>query len=375
MDHPTHRLSIFTPIRVCQEQAGAAFFYATLLVLTLQLCVGAEPQVNKRNFLHTFRRAQSGHIRDQFALGRAYAEGKGVSQDYVQAMLWFRRAADQGNPGAMTEVGRMYAQGLGVTQDPQEALRWFLRAAADGYAPAQTNVGILYFSGIGVKQDISAGIAWLLKAEAKGEPSAKVSLGLAYLSGVGVEKNERRAIGLFQKAAKQSLPAAQYFLGHCHEHGIVFKTDSTEAVRWYEMASAQAYAPAKTELGLMYREGRGVLKDRAQARALLTAAGQIGDPKAFVALATMSQDGEDGVDLISAYAWLELASANGEPVRRDEQELAKVLTPEKITEAKRRASRWLQEHRPGSGTGLGMVSIDSMIPSTSSDVVQAVSNY
>ena len=41
--------------------------------------------------------------------------------------------------------------------------------------------------------------------------------------------------------------------------------DDAEAVRWYRLAADQGDATAKSNLGFMYTNGRGVLKDDAEA--------------------------------------------------------------------------------------------------------------
>ena len=46
-----------------------------------------------------------------------YDFGRGVSQDYIQAMKWFRKAAGQGDDEAQFELGSAYAEGQGVPQD------------------------------------------------------------------------------------------------------------------------------------------------------------------------------------------------------------------------------------------------------------------
>ena len=33
-------------------------------------------------------------------VGYLYCEGLGVAQDYAQAAIWYRKAAEQGDPGA-----------------------------------------------------------------------------------------------------------------------------------------------------------------------------------------------------------------------------------------------------------------------------------
>ena len=59
-----------------------------------------------------FRKAaDQGDAVAEFLLGNQYAIGKGVPQDYSEAMIWFRKAAEQGHPRAMLDLGVMYAEG------------------------------------------------------------------------------------------------------------------------------------------------------------------------------------------------------------------------------------------------------------------------
>ena len=52
-----------------------------------------------------------------------YANGKGVPQDYAEAVKWYRRAAEQGDAYAQNNLGLMYANGKGVPQDYAEAVK------------------------------------------------------------------------------------------------------------------------------------------------------------------------------------------------------------------------------------------------------------
>jgi hypothetical protein len=59
-----------------------------------------------------------------------HAEGKGVPQDFQEAVKWYRRAAAQGNKFAQVNLGMMYTKGRGVRQDFVRAYMWFNLAAA-----------------------------------------------------------------------------------------------------------------------------------------------------------------------------------------------------------------------------------------------------
>jgi TPR repeat protein len=75
------------------------------------------------------QKAEQGDAQAQYNLGRMYEEGSGVSQDYAQAMAWWRKAADQGNPSAQCELGVTYWNGNWVPEDQVEALKWVSLAA------------------------------------------------------------------------------------------------------------------------------------------------------------------------------------------------------------------------------------------------------
>jgi len=79
-------------------------------------------------------RAARGDPSAQTYLGYLYAKGRGVPQDYGQAVLWLSRAAEQGAPAAQFLLGLMYDKGHGAPQDFRAAYFWLNLAAA--HAPA-----------------------------------------------------------------------------------------------------------------------------------------------------------------------------------------------------------------------------------------------
>ncbi|MBJ7843696.1 sel1 repeat family protein, partial [Neisseria meningitidis] len=67
-----------------------------------------------------------------YNLGVIYAEGRGVRQDDVEAVRWFRQAAAQGVAQAQNNLGVMYAERRGVRQDRALAQEWFGKACQNG---------------------------------------------------------------------------------------------------------------------------------------------------------------------------------------------------------------------------------------------------
>ncbi len=66
-----------------------------------------------------------------------FANGKGVAQDYAEAVRWYKLAAAQGNSIAQHNLGAMYANGKGVLQDDLQAHMWMNLAAVSGDEGAQ----------------------------------------------------------------------------------------------------------------------------------------------------------------------------------------------------------------------------------------------
>ncbi|MGL4937742.1 tetratricopeptide repeat protein, partial [Shewanella sp.] len=63
----------------------------------------------------------------------------GVPQDLSQALLWYRKASEQGHADSQSMLGRMYKNGEGVPQDYKEAYAWYSVLAANGSKRAEKN--------------------------------------------------------------------------------------------------------------------------------------------------------------------------------------------------------------------------------------------
>ena len=68
-----------------------------------------------------------------------YDNGEGVVQDYVTALKWYTKAAQQNYASAQNNLGVMYDNGEGVVQDYVMAHVWYNLAAAHGNKKAREN--------------------------------------------------------------------------------------------------------------------------------------------------------------------------------------------------------------------------------------------
>jgi tetratricopeptide (TPR) repeat protein len=88
-------------------------------------------------------------------------------KDYVEAVKWFRKAAEQGHALAQYNLGCCYDNGYGVSKDYLVAAKWYRKAAYQNFAPSQYSISLLYLRGLGVPQDFVEAYKWTKLAALK----------------------------------------------------------------------------------------------------------------------------------------------------------------------------------------------------------------
>ncbi len=115
------------------------------------------------------------------------------------------------------------------------------------------------------------------------------------------------ALKEWRPLAEQGDAEAQCNLGYMYKGGKGVPQDDAEAARWYRRAAEQGNAIAQFYLGIMYATGGGVQEDYVQ-----------------------------------AYLWFSLAAAEGHFSARTFRDnvLAKDMTPAQLVDAQRLAREW-----------------------------------
>jgi uncharacterized protein len=90
--------------------------------------------------------------------------------DVKSALHVWLPAAQAGDPEAETNVGEIFERGIGTSPNYEAAVIWYKKASDQGYARAQFNLGTLYEQGLGVPADRLAALnlyrqAWGLPAD------------------------------------------------------------------------------------------------------------------------------------------------------------------------------------------------------------------
>ena len=230
------------------------------LIMILFFATASGVFAQTTNIVTLMLKAKSGEAEAQNALGEAYYDGKGVTENLTEAVKWFTKAAEQENAKAQYNLGICYYYGYGVYQNYGEAEKWYTKAAEQGYAEAQNSLGYYYEENHNPKKAVE----WYTKAAEQGLPIAQCNLGVCYKYGNGVEKNLEETIKWYTKAANQGYAKAQYYLALSYDKGEGVAKNDSEAMKWYLKAVKNNSPEAAYYYGGMLLEGnkqKGITKN------------------------------------------------------------------------------------------------------------------
>ena len=134
--------------------------------------------------------AEQGDLATQFVLGKMHSNGRGVPKDYLEAVKWYKLAAEQGLAQAQYELAMLYGKSdSGVPSNNEEAVKWMKLAAEQGHGQAQYFLGVAYNMGRGVEQDNKEAVKWWTLSADQGVAKSQIVLAAAYIRGAGVDKD------------------------------------------------------------------------------------------------------------------------------------------------------------------------------------------
>lgn len=136
------------------------------------------------------RLAKMGQAQSQFILAGLYADGKGVKASYKRAMDLYKQAAEQGVAAAYNPIGVFFRDGQGgIPQDYAQALHYFQKGADLGDPLALVSLAHMYTHGKGVDVDHTRAFELHKQAAEHDVPIAIYNLGwgfyMRYLEGCG----------------------------------------------------------------------------------------------------------------------------------------------------------------------------------------------
>lgn len=274
----------------------------------------------------------------QFMLAHVYLRESCL--DLSKAEPWLRKAAEQGNSGAIYWLGRLksgivkdgfYPFGnftwfsqywvsrmepalKAMKPDAAETVKWWSQLGKQGSifaAAVNCTLGMLQYDGAdGVEKDTAAAMA------AWGLPAAEMET----LQQKAAAGDKAAPLGLLRLAAKSSCHSAKPLVdlrqkmiekaaadgsadGQCLMGDALADTDPAKAAEWFEKAADQGHAPAMNKMGFYYQYNAKE-KDTGEAAAWYEKAAKAGYAASACSLMNFYYAG-DGVskDLDKAFYW------------------------------------------------------------------------
>ena len=318
---------------------------------------------DRPTFEQAWQAAQNGEPNGYFLLGFFYYQGEGVTQNFTEAIKWFKKAANNGLCNSYGFLGACY-----ITQKNYvEAINWFKKAIDNGDC-CYADLGACYLQlgkfteaipwlkkGIDDKrpeyyvslgqcyyflQNYTEAIPWLKKAADKGITDSYFTLGLSFY----FLKNYTEAIIWFEKAANNGVSQAYAYLGQAYYE----QQNYAEAYKCAKIAVDNGIESASFLMGIMLYYGHGVQQDYNQAFKWLKMAAGYGAYNAYDILASMYAFGQGTAQnpteafkcakiaadngIITSYFKVGTMYSNGEGVEQNDQEAYKWI--KKAAEAK-----------------------------------------
>lgn len=247
----------------------------------------------------------------QYELGRRYYYGVDVPVDYVTALWWLKKAAEQDEPCADFLLAEMYEKGKGREIDYKLATHYYRLAADNGYGKEAVEKYKVtsYMQSLVEKAKVDT---FILKWFVSGDSDAQYKLGYEYIAGKKVPKDVDRGIKWLTKSAKQNNSKAMFLLGKVYLDNKNKSTNLKKGMRWLKKAAHQGNGNAQFRLGQMFYSGKDIPQDYSEAFDYLTLSANQGNEKAQYLLADMYALG-NGVkkDMPKALNWLKKSANQG----------------------------------------------------------------
>jgi hypothetical protein len=167
---------------------------------------------------------------------------------YTDAVVYFRKGANQGEHRAMQSLAWLLANGVGIEKNEKEALSLNARAAELGNETAAYNAAGALRYGLGTDADIASAIRYYEIAANIGMIEAMHNLGTIFFNAEGVEQDVEKASHWYLKAANFGSGLSSLCLGLMSEQGTNGAIDMAFAFAWYSVAVAQECEEANQRL-------------------------------------------------------------------------------------------------------------------------------
>jgi TPR repeat protein len=211
-----------------------------------------------------------------------------------EAVKWFKKAADSGDPDGLSYLGMAYLQGTAIPLDPVKAFECFNKSAALGNVEAENMLGVCYLNGEGTEPDEEQALYWFQEAAKHNDPNAQNNLAYAYKNGkLGLEADPEKAFELYKKAAEQDNVDAMFEVAEYYDASYL---TAQKSVEWYQKAADAGHGDAMYALAQKYENGWHVEQNLAKAKEYYEKAAEAGCERAIQYLEENQEDDVTNLD-------------------------------------------------------------------------------
>ncbi|NUN69623.1 MAG: sel1 repeat family protein [Bacteroidetes bacterium] len=240
-------------------------------------------QRDSTGFALIVRAAEVGNPEAMTIVARCYEKGVGVKKDklaaavhYIRAirldsrrapaLLWrlineknmvqnIQQRAARKEPTAQYVISSLAAFRFINSITEEQALQFLVRSSEQSFIPALLDMGNAYSQGQWVKQDRKKAVEYWRKAASLGNAEGSVRVAVSQVFD-GTITDAEHSFGLLQGYSTQGSVLAQTALGYCYERGVTVPIDESKAVYYYRNASQRGSQSAMNALARMYDDRR-----------------------------------------------------------------------------------------------------------------------
>ncbi|MBW7573152.1 MobP3 family relaxase [Caproiciproducens faecalis] len=197
---------------------------------------------------------QQPDVDTEFRVANMFLKGLGVEKTVRDAVDWFRKCAEKGNPFAAYQLGVLFSKGTEISKDDLQAQKFYSMALA-GFIPIdrehpdadmERRIAQMFYFGNGTNQNYATAAQWFSMSAEKGDTYSQFQLAHMMQKGEGIPADELRAqllyasaLAGFQKSLQENPnPDLLYKVGRMYESGLGTTRNISTAKQYYAAASA-----------------------------------------------------------------------------------------------------------------------------------------
>ena len=240
-------------------------------------------------------KAIGGDASSQSELGLYYLQ----HGDKEQAIVWWKKAAEQNYAGACVNLGSFYLE-----EKSQEAKYWYLKGAELSDPMAYRGLGLYYDK---IENNTEASLKWLKKGANAGDINSQRILGFWYFR----QSDFLEAISYFTPAVERGDRLSMKGIADSYYNSRDYKN----ALFWYNERAVQGDLESQCQLSYMFTYGLGTDINHDEARYWLKRSADGGYSQAQMNLALFYSRGSIGLEQSDekAFEWFKKAADQGHP--------------------------------------------------------------